>query len=114
MNGWSAKDVVPCDTMRGFVCDFYRPPHRHITGEIRGEVKPLPPPNLIDQQTQMDGVKLLKRQAEAGYFYLDEKRSTYRPTAKGAIIITFRVLMGPIRKSQTRRNARRLLATVGA
>ena len=89
--------------------------HRHITAGVRGEVKPLPPLNLIEQQIQIDCIKTYKRQAEAGYMYLDEQRSTYRPTAKGAIIMTWKLTwpIGAVRKWHTRRNARRLLAAVG-
>jgi hypothetical protein len=55
--------------------------------------------------------KTLMRQVEFGYLYLDEPTNQFRPTLKGAILMTWKLAWpaGMIRRALIRRNARRLM-----
>jgi hypothetical protein len=56
--------------------------------------------------------KTLMRQVEFGYLYLDEKANVFRPTLKGAIIMTWKLAWptGMIKRALIRRKARRLMS----
>lgn len=56
--------------------------------------------------------KTLMRQVEFGYLYLDEATNIFRPTVKGAIIMTWKLAWptGMIKRALIRRRARRLMS----
>jgi len=85
--------------------------HRYLTGDIRGQVKPLPARDRIAKMIGMESARTLRRQVEAGYFYLDHSRGTYRPTALGAVLMSWKLVWpaGMIRKGLMRRKASRLV-----
>ena len=55
------------------------------------------------------------RQAEAGYFYLDEEADVYRPTWKGAYLMTWTFLwpISRLQKMRTKRDAERIRMELG-
>ncbi|HEX8175411.1 MAG TPA: hypothetical protein VF543_09850 [Pyrinomonadaceae bacterium] len=55
--------------------------------------------------------KTLMRQVEFGYLYLDEKAGVFRPTVKGAILMTWKMAWptGMIKRALIKRKARRLM-----
>lgn len=55
--------------------------------------------------------KTLMRQVEFGYLYLDEAAGVFRPTLKGAIIMTWKLAWpaGMIKRALIRRKARRMM-----
>lgn len=55
--------------------------------------------------------RTLMRQVEFGYLYLDEAANVFRPTIKGAILMTWKLAWptGMIRRALIRRKARRLM-----
>jgi hypothetical protein len=57
----------------------------------------------------------LRRVADAGYLWLDESAARYRPTTKGAFLMTWRLLwpLKGIRAAARRRKARRELKRLG-
>src|SRR5215203_6120999 len=85
--------------------------HRYLTSDVRGPVKPLPSKYRIAESMEIESVRTLRRQVEAGYFYLDKSRGTYRPTAVGAVLMSWKLLwpVGMIRAALMRRNAARLV-----
>lgn len=56
--------------------------------------------------------KTLMRQVEFGYLYLDEGAGVFRPTVKGAIMMTWKLAWpaGMIKRALIRRKARRLMS----
>jgi hypothetical protein len=58
---------------------------------------------------------MLARFVETGYYYLDEPRGVYRPTWKGAVLMTWRLLwpIRPLYRAWRRRPTRRLLREEG-
>jgi hypothetical protein len=60
-------------------------------------------------------VKDVRKQAEFGYYYLDERRNAFRPSMKGACIITWRLAwpIGALRRSRMRKKARATMLSLG-
>ncbi|HKS29422.1 MAG TPA: hypothetical protein VJS44_16450 [Pyrinomonadaceae bacterium] len=56
--------------------------------------------------------KTLMKQVEFGYLYLDEKASVFRPTIKGAILMTWKMAWpaGMIKRALIKRRARRIMS----
>jgi hypothetical protein len=88
--------------------------HKSITSASRDEINELPLPERVAEELERDFDKTFRRQSEAGYFYKDESTATYRPTAKGALIMSWKLLwpVGPIRKWQAKQNGARLVRGV--
>jgi hypothetical protein len=59
--------------------------------------------------------RILAHHAATGYFYLDETRGVYRPTWKGAVLMTWRLLwpIRPLYRAWRRRPTRKLLRELG-
>lgn len=60
-------------------------------------------------------VKDIRRQAEYGLYYLDEKAGVFRPTWKGAYLMTWKLAwpVGPMRKAAMRRSSRATMKSLG-
>lgn len=87
--------------------------HRNFTSGIAASRKPLPA-GPIEGEVQQEWGRVLRRQAEVGYFKYDESDQTFRPTAKGAILMSWKLIwpVGAIRRMQARSESERLARTV--
>ena len=88
--------------------------HRNVASTVTGEIKPLPAAALVGQELEREVHEEWRRNVEIGYTYLDEERSLFRPTVKGSILMSWRVLwpVGAIRELLLKSNAKRLMADV--
>jgi hypothetical protein len=59
--------------------------------------------------------RILAYHVETGYYYLDESRGVFRPTWKGALLMTWRLLwpLRPLYRAWRRRPTRKLLRELG-
>jgi hypothetical protein len=87
--------------------------HRNFTSGIAAPPRPLPA-GPVEREVQMEWGRVLRRQAEVGYFKYDESDQTFRPTAKGAILMSWKLIwpVGAIRRMQARHESERLARTV--
>ncbi len=88
--------------------------HRYLTASIPDEMEPLPSADRIAQRFSVDWSRTLRTQTELGYMFRDTATSTYRPTPKGALLMTWKMLwpVKPIRAYLVRKEAGRLVSTV--
>ncbi len=83
--------------------------HRYLLGEKTRAISILPPVGEVVTELCRSMQIDLNKQVEAGYFYLDMVSQKYRPTWKGAILITWKLVwpIGMIRTFiENRRNER--------
>jgi hypothetical protein len=80
-----------------------------------GQHRVLPPPGGEPDFLRAEHRRELRRVADAGYFWLDEPAGKYRPTLKGAYLMTWRLLwpLKGLRAAARRRKARRELQRLG-
>ena len=66
-------------------------------------------------QLSYGAVKEIRKQAEFGYFYLDEKSNLFRPTWKGAFLMTWKLAwpVGQLRKVAIKSRARATMRSLG-
>ncbi len=80
--------------------------HRSMVEDHDGET--MEPPGEDDPAVFLEKVstKVMNEQVDAGYYYIDEAAGVYRPTLKGAFIMTWK-LMWPFKSIiRSRKNAR--------
>ena len=87
--------------------------HRALTTVIATPKKPLPQ-GTIEEELQIEWGKTLRRQNELGYFRFEPSDSLLRPTAKGAIMMSWKLIwpVGAIRRWNDRSQSKRLTRTV--
>jgi hypothetical protein len=83
-----------------------------VHGSLANKVAPLE--GTVLESLQKSLTREMTGQVEAGYYYLDEDADAYRPTWKGAILMTWKLVwpVGPIRRALRLRRAARLLDTL--
>lgn len=91
--------------------DLYKV-HQTLTRRTPGTIKPPPAASQIADEIQREFYIAYEKQAEAGYIWLDAAESVYRPTAKGAVLMTWRILWptGSLRAWQMRKAGERMLS----
>jgi hypothetical protein len=90
--------------------------HRHLTERFGGRAKvSRPAEEDLTSSILRDWTETLAHQAELGYFWHDEEGGVYRPTWKGAVLMTWKLLWpwSSIQRVLRKRQARRLLREVG-
>lgn len=87
--------------------------HRSLSAD-RLVKKPLPAPENVVRELHDSVSRTHQRFCDAGYFRLDASGDHYRPTVKGAIVMSYKLMwpMASIRKSRIRRRADQLIARV--
>ena len=60
-------------------------------------------------------VKEVRKQADFGYYYLDEKKDVFRPTLKGAYLMTWKLAwpVGALRQARMKSKARATMKSLG-
>jgi hypothetical protein len=79
--------------------------------DVAGVYGYLPPEGDEIHALSTSFTKTLMRQVEFGYLYLDEAANVFRPTVKGAILMTWKIAWptGMIKRALIRRKARQLM-----
>ena len=86
--------------------------HRRLKGTYAAAWAPLPPPHGREIQAVHNSIaKEYEKQVRAGYFYLDREEGVYRPTWKGAFLMTWKLIwpFTLFRNILVRRRANRLI-----
>jgi hypothetical protein len=92
------------------LCNLHR---QMVKLQVRaGDYSYLPTAGTEIQALSTSFTKTLMRQVEFGYMYLDEAAGVFRPTVKGAIIMTWKLAWpaGMIMRALIRRRARSLMS----
>jgi hypothetical protein len=91
--------------------------HRRLVERHRPAAEPFVPTRGTEHLHIAHGFeKTFKRQVEFGYFFLDEAEGVYRPTLKGAFLMSWKLLwpVKQAREALARRSANVMLRRLGA
>jgi len=90
--------------------------HRRLCANLAPGVEPVLPTDGMEVFRLSYGtVKEIKKQAEFGYYYLDEQKGVFRPTWKGAYLMTWRLAwpVSSIIKARMKSSARQTIKSLG-
>lgn len=91
--------------------------HRALTQRLRGTADVEPPTDGGDPATYLSRTiaREAASQVETGYLRVDERGGVFRPTAKGALLMTWKMLppFSTIRRARIERRGMELLRTLG-
>jgi hypothetical protein len=90
--------------------------HRRLCASLASGTDPVFPADGTEAFILSYGtVKDVRKQAEYGYYFLDEKGKVFRPTWKGAYLMTWKLAwpVGPLLKASARKRARATMKSLG-
>jgi hypothetical protein len=92
--------------------EFHR---KRVERDAGNRGKIVPTPEQTKEHTIYWNDRAMKRQVEAGYYWLDERENVYRRTTKGAFFITWKLLRPwkQLLQAKDERKLRRALRDVG-
>jgi hypothetical protein len=110
MSGFKITNVVPGLENPSLLYKV----HQSITSARQDVIIELPPSERVAEELERDFDKTFRRQVETGYFFKHDATATYRPTAKGALTMSWKLLwpVGPVRKWQANQIGARLVQGV--